>query len=75
MLRLFLFQMGLARARVEEFVDEAPFLRGRVALLMESGDLESVETTALTRNRNANRPRSGCRPGPTHVDWKIVFDC
>ncbi len=45
-----LLVQGVARARVEEFVGETPFLRGRIAVLAETGDLESVETTALTRN-------------------------
>ncbi len=45
-----LLVQGVARARVEEFVDETPFLRGRIAVLEESGDLDSVETAALARN-------------------------
>jgi ATP-dependent Lon protease len=45
-----LLVQGVARARVEEFVARAPFLRGRLRLLDETGDLESVETAALMRN-------------------------
>ncbi len=45
-----LLVQGVARARVDEFVSETPFLRGRIRLLEESGDRESVETTALVRS-------------------------
>jgi ATP-dependent Lon protease len=45
-----LLVQGVARARVLDFVADEPFLRGRVERLQESGDLESVETTALMRN-------------------------
>jgi ATP-dependent Lon protease len=45
-----LLVQGVARATVEEFVGEEPFLRARVRELHETGDAESVETTALVRN-------------------------
>ena len=45
-----LLVQGVSRVRVSEFESEGPFLRGRVERLHESGDLESVETTALMRN-------------------------
>jgi Lon protease-like protein len=45
-----LLVQGVARIRVTEFESEDPFLRGRVERLHESGDLESVDTTALMRN-------------------------
>jgi ATP-dependent Lon protease len=45
-----LLVQGVARVRVTEFESEDPFLRGQVERLHESGDLESVETTALMRN-------------------------
>jgi ATP-dependent Lon protease len=45
-----LLVQGVARAEVEEFVGEEPFLRARVRQLEETGDAESVETTALVRN-------------------------
>ncbi len=52
---------GVARARVVEFVageepdlppGERPFLRGRVELVPDRGDVESVEVAALARNVN-----------------------
>jgi ATP-dependent Lon protease len=45
-----LLVQGVARARVVEFESGGPFLRARIATLRETGDLESVETAALTRN-------------------------
>jgi ATP-dependent Lon protease len=45
-----LLVQGVARARVDEFVAERPFLRGRVRRIEETGDPEGVETTALMRN-------------------------
>jgi ATP-dependent Lon protease len=45
-----LLVQGVSRARVEEFASEVPFLRGRIETLRETGELDSVETTALTRN-------------------------
>ncbi len=45
-----LLVQGVARARVEAFVGEEPFLRGRVSLIEESGERDSVETQALMRN-------------------------
>jgi ATP-dependent Lon protease len=45
-----LLVQGIARAGLDEFVSDEPFLRARIHLLEETGDLESVETTALIRN-------------------------
>ncbi len=45
-----LLVQGVARARVEAFVGEEPFLRGRVGLVEESGERDSVETQALMRS-------------------------
>jgi ATP-dependent Lon protease len=45
-----LLVQGVARARVSSFESSDPFLRGSIEALEESGDLDSVETTALTRN-------------------------
>ncbi len=45
-----LLVQGVARVAVDDFVQERPFLKGRVRRLEERGDLESVETTALVRN-------------------------
>ncbi len=45
-----LLVQGVSRARVEEFTATQPFLRGRIRELEETGDLDSVETTALVRN-------------------------
>ncbi len=44
-----LLVQGVARAAVDEFVSEQPFLVGRVRRLDDTGDRESVETTALAR--------------------------
>jgi ATP-dependent Lon protease len=41
---------GAARARIEEFVGETPFLRARVSPVEETLDRDSVEVTALARN-------------------------
>ena len=45
-----LLVQGVARAEITEFTSEEPFLRGRVRVLEETGDLGSVETLALMRN-------------------------
>jgi len=45
-----LLVQGVTRAMVEEFEAESPFLTGRIAILEEVGDAESVEATALARN-------------------------
>jgi ATP-dependent Lon protease len=45
-----LLVQGVARVQVEAFTEEDPFLRGRIARLEETGDLDSVETTALMRS-------------------------
>jgi ATP-dependent Lon protease len=45
-----LLVQGVARVRVEEFVAEQPFLRGRVSRLEETGIDDSVEITALVRS-------------------------
>ena len=44
-----LLVQGVARAAVDGFVSEHPFLVGRVRRLDDTGDRESVETTALAR--------------------------
>jgi ATP-dependent Lon protease len=44
-----LLVQGVARAAVDDFVSEQPFLVGRVRRLDDTGDRESVETTALAR--------------------------
>jgi ATP-dependent Lon protease len=44
-----LLVQGVARAAVDGFVSEQPFLVGRVRRLDDAGDRESVETTALAR--------------------------
>jgi ATP-dependent Lon protease len=41
---------GLHRVRIDEFVASEPYLSGRIALLDETGEPDSVETTALVRN-------------------------
>jgi ATP-dependent Lon protease len=45
-----LLVQGVARAEVTSFTSEDPFLRARIRVLEETGDLASVETLALTRN-------------------------
>ncbi|MGH0032063.1 MAG: endopeptidase La [Myxococcota bacterium] len=45
-----LLVQGVARVRITGFVSEDPFLVGRIERLRETGDLDSVETTALVRN-------------------------
>jgi ATP-dependent Lon protease len=45
-----LLVQGVARVSIEEFQSQDPFMRGRVSLRSESGDHDSVEITALTRN-------------------------
>jgi len=45
-----LLVQGIARVALDEFVSEEPFLRARVRALSDTGDLESVEVAALTRN-------------------------
>jgi ATP-dependent Lon protease len=45
-----LLVQGVSRARVEEFTAESPFFTGRIEILDEVGDAESVEATALARN-------------------------
>ncbi len=45
-----LLVQGVARVRVEEFVAEQPFLRGRISRLEETGIDDSVEITALVRS-------------------------
>ncbi len=44
-----LLVQGVTRAAVDGFVSEQPFLVGRVRRLDDTGDRESVETTALAR--------------------------
>ncbi|HEM45933.1 MAG TPA: endopeptidase La [Alphaproteobacteria bacterium] len=45
-----LLVQGVARVAIEEYVTEEPFLRGRVRPLSETGELDTVEVEALTRN-------------------------
>ena len=45
-----LLVQGVVRAHIEEFVSVDPFLSGRIQRLHETGDLDSVEVTALVRN-------------------------
>ncbi len=45
-----LLVQGVCRAVVEEFLDEARFLRGSIRRLEDAGDADSVEVTALLRN-------------------------
>jgi ATP-dependent Lon protease len=45
-----LLVQGVARAEITEFTAAEPFLRGRIRVLEETGDLASVETLALMRN-------------------------
>ena len=45
-----LLVQGVGRVRIDEFVAEDPFLRGRISRLEETGDPETVEMQALTRN-------------------------
>ena len=41
---------GVARAQIEDFLAEEPFLNARIGALRETGDTEGVEATALARN-------------------------
>ncbi len=45
-----LLVQGVARAAVEAFVEEKPFLRARIRRLEETGNEKSVEVTALSRS-------------------------
>ena len=45
-----LLVQGVARVALEQFVAEEPFLRARIRVLPDTGDLESVEVEALTRS-------------------------
>jgi ATP-dependent Lon protease len=45
-----LLVQGVARVRIDAYTAQSPFLTGRIQRLEESGDLDSVETTALVRN-------------------------
>jgi ATP-dependent Lon protease len=45
-----LLVQGVARARIEDFVESEPFLRARVTRLDDVGEADSVELTALQRN-------------------------
>jgi ATP-dependent Lon protease len=45
-----LLVQGVARVRIDDFVSEEPYLKGRVVRLTESGVDDSVEITALIRN-------------------------
>ena len=45
-----LLVQGVARVSIHEFLEEEPFFVANVKRLFESGDRDSVETTALVRN-------------------------
>ncbi|HBZ72454.1 MAG TPA: hypothetical protein DEP35_23045, partial [Deltaproteobacteria bacterium] len=45
-----LLVQGVTRAQIEGFVEEKPFLRARVHRVEETGDVRSVEVTALSRS-------------------------
>ncbi|MEM7411906.1 MAG: endopeptidase La [Myxococcota bacterium] len=45
-----LLVQGVTRAQIESFVSQDPFLVGRVSRLEDTGESESVEITALSRN-------------------------
>jgi len=45
-----LLVQGVTRAQIESFVDDKPFLRARVRRVEETGDVRSVEVTALSRS-------------------------
>ncbi|MCH7644704.1 MAG: LON peptidase substrate-binding domain-containing protein [Myxococcales bacterium] len=45
-----LLVQGVSRAQLEGFTETEPFLSGRIRELEETGELDSVETTALVRN-------------------------
>jgi ATP-dependent Lon protease len=45
-----LLVQGVARVRVDEFVAEDPFYSGRISVLPDRGDAESVEVLALARD-------------------------
>ncbi len=45
-----LLVQGLARVRIDEFDSTEPFLTAKITMLSETGDLDSVETTALVRS-------------------------
>jgi ATP-dependent Lon protease len=45
-----LLVQGVARARVVDFTDDDDFFRGRIELLPDAGEADSVEATALARD-------------------------
>ena len=45
-----LLVQGVARARITEFVPEEEFFRGRIEVLPDAGETDSVEATALARD-------------------------
>ena len=45
-----LLVQGVARVRIESVLEEEPYLRALIQPVNETGDLESVEVEALTRN-------------------------
>jgi ATP-dependent Lon protease len=49
-----LLVQGVSRVAIDEFVDGSSFLRGRIHVLADRGELDSVETTALARNVSQN---------------------
>jgi len=45
-----LLVQGVTRAQIESFLEDKPFLRARVRRVEETGDVRSVEVTALSRS-------------------------
>ena len=45
-----LLVQGVTRAQIESFLEDKPFLRARVLRVEETGDVRSVEVTALSRS-------------------------
>jgi ATP-dependent Lon protease len=45
-----LLVQGVARAHIDEFVSDTPYFQGRLSLLDDVGDAESVEALALARD-------------------------
>ncbi|MAV54564.1 MAG: endopeptidase La [Myxococcota bacterium] len=45
-----LLVQGVARVQIASFMEEGPYLRAEIESVVETGDLDSVEVEALTRN-------------------------
>jgi ATP-dependent Lon protease len=45
-----LLVQGVARVSIDDFEDEEPFMRGRITRIEDTGDVDTVEMTALVRN-------------------------